>query len=92
MNPVVKIMLKDFFKVLGTIVFTLGLFALLTVVIISLPLYTELSYEFTHGWFMMSVKWGIAGLFYLFIIFIIIGGCIEWYDSAKWRLTSKDNE
>jgi hypothetical protein len=77
-----KIMCLDVLAFIGITVVALGIFA---IPVMSLYGYTKLPYEWSHGYFFMTVKWFIVMFSTLGATCLVLGRIFEWIDDVKKR-------
>ena len=81
-RKLLKVMCLDVLAFMGVTVASLVLFAIL---VMSLYGYTSLPYEWSHGYFFMTLKWLVALIATLGVTCLVLGRIFEWIDDAKMR-------
>ena len=77
-----KIMCLDVLAFIGVTVASIVLFL---IPVTALLWYIQLPYEWSHGYFFMTVKWLVAMLTTLGVTCLVLGRIFEWVDDAKMR-------
>ena len=78
-----RIMCLDVLSFIGVIVASIVI--LFAIPVMSLYGYSKLPYEWSHGYFFMTVKWGIASVTFLGFVGLVLHSIFEWIDNAKMR-------
>ena len=77
-----KIMCLDVLAFIGVTVAGIGVFA---IPLTGLCWYISLPYEWSHGYFFMTVKWLVVMIAMLVVTCLVLGMIFEWIDNAKMR-------
>ena len=77
-----KIMCLDVLAFIGVI---LAIIVLVGIPLTALFWYIQLPYEWSHGYFFMTVKWFIVMFSTLGVTCLVLGRIFEWVDDAKMR-------
>ena len=79
---ILRIMCLDVLAFISIIVVSI---VLTTIHILGLRWYVSLPYEWSHGYFFMAVKWGVASAIFLGIVGFVLHLIFEWIDDVKMR-------
>ena len=82
-RKLLKIMCLDVLAFMGVIVASIVI--LFAMPVMSLYGYSKLPYEWSHGYFFMTVKWFIAMLTTIGVTCFVLGMIFEWIDNVKMR-------
>ena len=77
-----KIMCLDVLAFIGVTVASIVIFA---IPVMSLYGYTKLPYEWSHGYFFMTLKWLVAMLTAFGVTCFVLGMLFEWIDNVIMR-------
>jgi hypothetical protein len=79
---ILKVMCLDVLAFIGVTVASIVIFA---IPVMSLYGYTKLPYEWSHGYFFMTVKWLVVMVTAIGGTCLVLGIIFEWVDNVKMR-------
>jgi hypothetical protein len=83
---VLWVMIKDALKVFGSILAVLAIaVACVTGLVFFVWWYASQPYEFTHGGFILWIKYGGMISIAVLVLMLILAGLMEWFDNARRR-------
>jgi hypothetical protein len=79
---ILKVMCLDVLAFIGVIVVSIVLFL---IPVTALLWYIQLPYEWSHGYFFMTVKWLVVMVTAIGGTCLVLGIIFEWVDNVKMR-------